>query len=429
MREAPVVVTVLLVALCGWSIRAAGQRQPGSDAGQPPQPTAEPARPAADQDRSSPSTEQRRFRPGANLVRVDVYPTRNGQPARDLTAGDFEVLEDGVPQTIETFEHVDIHGPVSQTERREPNAVRQARAMAEDPRSRVFVIFLDTYHTPLAGSHAMQRVLADMLERLIGPDDLFAVMTPRMSATEITLARRTMTLERELAKYWYWGQRDSRVLDDDEDRILRECDLGDGEIIARRHEKLTLDALTDLVTYLRGLREERKAVIAITSGWVLYQPNRALMEPTDPDPLPVPRAGTDPDGRLVRDRDHALAGGYFSRQECEVKRIQLAGLDLRDEFRALLDVANRGNVSFYPLDARGLAAADNFTVAGDDRVQSGQMHILEQKLGAGVVAHYTPLNVDQGMLRSVSMSSARWPSIPTESPSSTPTISLGALAG
>jgi VWFA-related protein len=340
-----------------------------------------------------------RFRGGANLVRVDAYATVKGQPVKDLTAADFEVLEDGVPQKVDTFEHVEIHGRVPQTERREPNTVREARAMAEDPRSRVFVIFLDTYHTSLAGSHAMQRVLADMLERLIGPDDLFAVMTPRMSPTEITLARRTMTLERELAKYWYWGQRDNHVLEDEEDRILRECDSGDPEIVARRHEKLTLDALTDLATYLRGLREERKAVIAITSGWVLYQPNRALMERTDTRPLSIPSVGTGPDGRPMNDPDHALAGGFFSRRDCEMKRIQLAGLDLRDEFRALLDVANGGNVSFYPLDARGLAAADKFDMAASERIESGQIQILEQKIGAGAVEHYAPLNVDQGMLR------------------------------
>ena len=37
---------------------------------------------------------------------------------------------------------------------------------------------------------------------------------------------------------------------------------------------MTIDALQDLVTYLRGVREERKAVIAITDGWRLFQPTR-----------------------------------------------------------------------------------------------------------------------------------------------------------
>ena len=46
------------------------------------------------------------FRTQANFVRVDAYPTRNGQPVLDLKAEEFEVLEDDKPQKIETFEHV-----------------------------------------------------------------------------------------------------------------------------------------------------------------------------------------------------------------------------------------------------------------------------------------------------------------------------------
>jgi hypothetical protein len=67
--------------------------------------------------------------------------------------------------------------------------------MAEDPRSRVFVVFLDTYHTEVEGSHRIRRPLIDMLERIIGPDDLVGFMTPEMSAKDVTLARRTETIE------------------------------------------------------------------------------------------------------------------------------------------------------------------------------------------------------------------------------------------
>jgi hypothetical protein len=87
------------------------------------------------------------FRTAANYVRVDAYPTADGRPITDLRAEDFEVLEDGVPQKIESFEHVEVRGQVPTTEKREPNTVAEGEAAAADPRSRVFVIFLDTYHT------------------------------------------------------------------------------------------------------------------------------------------------------------------------------------------------------------------------------------------------------------------------------------------
>ena len=41
------------------------------------------------------------FRSGAHYVRVDAYPARDGRPILGLTSTDFELLEDGKPQTIE----------------------------------------------------------------------------------------------------------------------------------------------------------------------------------------------------------------------------------------------------------------------------------------------------------------------------------------
>src|SRR5882672_4272004 len=61
------------------------------------------------------------FRTGANYVRVDVYPTRNGTPVTDLTRDDFEVYEDKAAQTIDEFEHVVVRSAGPQDARREPN--------------------------------------------------------------------------------------------------------------------------------------------------------------------------------------------------------------------------------------------------------------------------------------------------------------------
>ena len=80
--------------------------------------------------------------------------------------------------------------------------------MARDPRARVFVLFLDTYHTGIAGSHRMRTALVTLLNRILGPDDLIGVMTPGMTASDVTLARRTETIEDLLSRHWNWGRRD-----------------------------------------------------------------------------------------------------------------------------------------------------------------------------------------------------------------------------
>ena len=84
------------------------------------------------------------FRLGANYVRVDVYPTRDGEPVQDLGRADFELLEDGVPQTIEQFERISLQPAVDPATRRDPNTITESREQAGDPRRRVFVVFLDT---------------------------------------------------------------------------------------------------------------------------------------------------------------------------------------------------------------------------------------------------------------------------------------------
>jgi len=325
-----------------------------------------------------------RFRAGASLVRVDAYPTLNGQAVKDLTAADFEVLEDGVPQKVESFELVEVRAGGPQESRREPNTVRESLAMAEDARARIFVIYLDTYFTDIPASHRIQRPLINLLNRIVGDDDLFAVMTPDMSARDLALARRSTTLEGYLSKYWFWGQR-SRLYPDDpvEQRYLecfperstgRQCAMPANnnaqvsepdnfyagianEMIQRRREKRVLDGLADLSRHLGGLRDERKAVIAISNAWLLFHPNPSLTR-IAPCERPPGRGQIDttPDGRITTDRMRSDYG--FSKYDCDTDRQTLAGLDNAQDYRDLMDVANANNVSFYPVDARGLAAFD-----------------------------------------------------------------------
>ena len=309
------------------------------------------------------------FRTEANYVRVDVYPTRNGEPVTDLRREDFEIVEDKVPQTIEQFDHIVIRGGGAQDARREPNTIAESRLAAQDPRARVFVLFLDINHVELAASRAIRTPLIEALDRLIGPDDLIAVMTPEMSASQVTFARRTTTIEGFLTRYW-WGERDRSNFKDPTDDAYARCypgipqpgeatasDQGIAqEMILRRRERQTLDALEDLVRFLGGVREERKAVITITDGWRLYGPNPALIRPINGQVPTGPTVGVDPrTGTLTSRRVNTLNGNV---DDCERDRLALSQLDDPQHFRTILDEANRSNTSFYPIDPRGLAVFD-----------------------------------------------------------------------
>jgi hypothetical protein len=54
------------------------------------------------------------FRAGANFVLVDAYPQRDGKIVERMTAADFEVLEDGKPQAIDSLEFVRIDASLAE---------------------------------------------------------------------------------------------------------------------------------------------------------------------------------------------------------------------------------------------------------------------------------------------------------------------------
>ena len=131
------------------------------------------------------------FRGGTNFVLVDAYPQRDGRIVEGLTAADFEIREDGQPQQVELFEFVRVEPSLSESTRRDPNNQREAEQLAADPHNRVFVVYLDTLHTTVAGSHNIRGPLVDALNRIIGPNDLFGVMTPNLDPRQIVFGRRT----------------------------------------------------------------------------------------------------------------------------------------------------------------------------------------------------------------------------------------------
>lgn len=308
----------------------------------------------------NPPQGQPTFRGGTNVVRVDLFAMRDGTVVDDLKASEVELLEDGVKQTIENFEYVRVRPPVAQELRAEPNSVAESRQMAADPRARIFVIFLDTYHTQALNSPRMRQPLLQFIDRVVGQDDLLALMTPEMSATDVTLGRRTTVVSRLLNDNNFWGRRGRSGADNDPDEDAYEaCYFEEPRIAvemkARRREKLALDALDDLIVHLGGLRDERKAILAVTEGWLEYGPNPALTRPLKSDQGRVPP----PPGPVDRGTRGDLTNTSGDiRSKCESDRIALAQMDHRDHLRTLAERANRVNVSFYPVGAQGLAVFD-----------------------------------------------------------------------
>ena len=357
------------------------------------------------------------FRTEANFVRVDAYPTRNGQPVLDLKAEEFEIFEDDKPQKLETFEHVLISPAGPQSERSEPNSIGASQQLIANPRNRVFVLFLDGPHVSIGGSWHAREPLIRFVDRVLGPDDLVGIMTSTMSAADVVFARKTVVLADGLRNIWPWGTRQT-LITDERDREYETCypmpyqkDVVQ-EMKARRHERNTLDALREVVLYLRDMREERKAIVTVSEGWLLFRPNpdltRLRKDPNDPTgtvqerpPAPTPIT-VGPDGRITTKNPNVIGTG-IEQQQCNAERIYLSNIDDDQYFRDIIGTANRANATFYTIDPRGLPVFDNAigpepppTITADFamlRRRTDNLHVLAEATDGMTVQNSNDLDV------------------------------------
>ena len=132
------------------------------------------------------------FRTGAHYVAVDAYPTQDGKAVTGLTINDFELLEDGKPQVIDRLDFIEHPEWTPLADRRDPNSQREGFEMAADPKYRVFVLYLDAWHVDFAGGHRVSLPIIDLLNRMMGPQDLFGVMTPYLTIKDLLLGQSTL---------------------------------------------------------------------------------------------------------------------------------------------------------------------------------------------------------------------------------------------
>ena len=293
-----------------------------------------------------------RFRSGANLVTVDAYFAKGGAPVTDLKTDEIEILEDGQPQAIENFRIVDPGTPAGARSRPNPSTAGDVRAAAADPESRIFVVFFDTWHVSTDGSAKAAAPVSALLNRIAGPNDLVGLMTPDLPARSLSLTRRTEGIERVVRETTSWAGRDRVGATDPREREIDGCYPDNDprrpqfrgvakEMIERRREQKTLRALDDLIAHLGTLRDERKFVVLMSEGWVLFQQNERLATILEPASIP---------GSSAYNRTF---------ESCERERSLLAFVDHALEVRLLSQRANRQNVTFYVVDPRGLAAFDD----------------------------------------------------------------------
>ena len=354
------------------------------------------------------------FRAATNAVQVDAYPTKDGRIIEGLTAKDFQVFEDGKLQTIENAEFIRIEPSGADSLKVDPNTQEEGQRLAADPRNRVFVIFLDHYHSSLAGSYSVARPVVTFLYRLLSGGDLFGVATPLMRPSDLILGRRVETIEQQLVEHWTWGlQKGAISLGPEEEGLVR-C-YGEAIAVAittRTREERTLNTLGTFIDYLGKLREARKALILFSRGWELYEPDLATLNRLmTPERSGATSMGVNGSGQLSMSPPNAP--GYASWNWCASEADRAFHLDNKKRYRELIDQANRANVAFYPVNTDGvvsgtraetlLSLAENTDgLAATTNDFNAGLRRISEDLSAYYLLTYSPTNAKaDGMYRRI----------------------------
>ena len=276
-------------------------------------------------------------------MRVDAIVTdKQGRPVADLKPEDFEVLEDGKPQSIETFKLIRVDGnpPPGEGAPREINSIYAEESEARRDDVRLFVIFFDDYHTRLGASLAVKEPLVKFIETQVGPLDMIAMMYPLDPLRAVSFTRNKKAVIQQILS---WQGRKYQYIPP---RNVFEEQYANYpvEIVEKIRNQVSLSALRGLMTRLGGMREGRKTVIVVAEGYTDYVPpqlrgNNAQSGIKGHGTTAMTGdASVDPVGAMAEDRTR-----FFG------------DMDIRMLMRDVTTDANRNNVSLYMLDPRGLA--------------------------------------------------------------------------
>lgn len=203
------------------------------------------------------------FRGDANLVRVDAAVLdRRGTPVTTLTRDDFEITEDGIPQTLEAFRL--IHADGQPTDNLSLPIRSRDHAVAEAARDevRVFLILWDEYHIGADdAADTGRRMLTDFVKEAVGPTDLVGVMD---QLTVLDAIRYTRDRD-ELVDTISWLDGRFGVYFPTRS-VVEEAQAREGNGIVRLRAQVTSSAIRAAILHLGSLKDGRKTLILVTEG-------------------------------------------------------------------------------------------------------------------------------------------------------------------
>jgi VWFA-related protein len=302
------------------------------------------------------------FRAEANFVEVDAVVTdATGNAVPDLRAADFQVLEDGKPQMVSAFSHVNI--PITRNDRPlfSPTAIEPDVETNVGLDGRIYLFVLDDLHIDVTRTPRVKASLHRFFERSFGANDLAAIVfTSGRASDGQDFTNNTRLLLAAVDKFAGRKLRSSTLERIDEFNRqqtggLRQggSPIADPEAMERgRDGRSMMESVQKLSEFMANLHGRRKALLLVSEG-------------------------VDYDIYNVFDTNGVAS-------------------DIIDATRNAVATATRGNVSIYAIDPRGLVTP------GADLIESSGV-VTDDPLASGLGAQSAldELRLSQDSLRTL----------------------------
>ena len=274
------------------------------------------------------------FKVDVSYVEIDASVTdAQGNFVRNLTKNDFQITEDGTPQTLTAFSMVDIPVEHADPPLYSKTAITPDVVSNRTPfEGRVFVLVIDDLHTKFDRTARSRAAARQFVEHYIGANDVVAVV----NTSGYGKATQDFTSNRALAIKAIDAGMGNKA-DSSTSAALSDYNMTAGlpaaapttnmnasfnEMMRYNDARNSLRTLRNVADFMAGMRGRRKAVVFFSEGI-----NYDMID--------------------VMNNPHAT--------------------DVQHEMKDLIAAATRGNVNVYPVDPRGV------TSGMEDAIELGGM--------------------------------------------------------
>ncbi len=361
------------------------------------------------------------FRVQVDYVEVDAFVTDpQGRFVRDLKKEDFQVFEDGKPQTVTAFTLVDI--PVDRAVRPlfaaqpiEPDVKSNARPFD----GRIYIVVLDDVHVQPQHTFLVKNVMRKFIGEKLGANDLMAIVHVQNRSEysqEFTSSKRLLLAA--VDKFFGRAERPATV--EAYQNYLRtvgtpSASIADPIVNKRGYDaRVTLEELKAIADWFGGVRGRRKSILFVSEGLeydvenIIGDPNASMIVDRTRELIrsatksSVSIYGIDPRG-LTDMGDLGIelnaappgevsngAGGTVALSEQQLSGLGLRGLqnELRLQHNSLLTLSEQ---------------TGGFAVINTNSFESTFSRIVEENSSYYVLAYYPPNAKRDGKFHNISV--------------------------